>query len=241
MGLVVPAVLPTSRDDLQKKLELLSQVQSITRVQIDTVDGRFVSPASWPYTADTEFRDMVKRGEMLPNLNRIEYEIDLMCFDADRAAGGWLALGASRLTFHVGSTVDLPRFLASARKRYGGGGALSPLVSFGIALSIAGDLALVEPCLEQIDYVQFMGIARIGMQRQPFDRRVLEKVRIFRERHPEIAVQVDGGVSLGTAQELLTLGVRDLVIGSAILRAASPATAIAAFETLQTAAAREVY
>ncbi len=235
MGLVVPAVLPTSREDLEKKLALFAKLPSVSRVQIDVVDGKFASPASWPYTAPAELQGMIERGEMLPDTHCLEYEIDLMCFDAEAAAGDWLALGAARLTFHAESVTDVPRLLASLRKRYGGGTdfALSSLVSFGLALNVGSDVALIEPCLGEIEYVQFMGIATIGKQGQPFDRRVLENVRIFHERHPEVPMQVDGGVSETTAKELLALGVSDLIAGSSILRAKDPAAAVRAFEALR--------
>ena len=158
-----------------------------------------------------------------------------MCLDAERAAGEWLALGATRLTLHAESVADLSPLIASFRRHYGGGAdlALSSLVSFGLALNIASDTAIIEPYLADIEYVQFMGIARIGAQGEAFDRRVLEKIRAFRAQHPAVAVQVDGGVSLQTAKELLPLGVSNLVVGSAILSAADPSGAVAAFETLQ--------
>ncbi|MDE2021579.1 MAG: hypothetical protein KGI71_01490 [Patescibacteria group bacterium] len=235
MGLVVPAILPTSHDDLREKLALFARLPSVDRVQIDVVDGRFASPASWPYTAAAEFRKMVERGEMLPETQHLEYEMDLMCFDAEEVAGDWLALGASHLILHAESVTDPARLLASLRKRYGGGAdiELPALVSLGLALNIASDIALIEPCLGAVDYVQFMGIADIGKQGQPFDRRALEKVRVFRSRHPEVVVQVDGGISLETAKEFLALGVSSLVVGSAILHAPDPAAALAAFEALQ--------
>lgn len=232
MGLVVPAVLPSSHKDFEEKLSLFAQIPSVSRVQIDIADGRFSSPASWPYTNPAELYEMIKRGEMLPHLERLEYEIDFMCLDAEQAAGAWLSLGASRLTFHAESATDLPRFLASVRKRYGDGG-LTPLISFGLALNIASDLALIEPCLSAVEFVQFMGIAQIGRQGQPFDRRVIEKIRAFRLRHPEITLQVDGGISFESAKELVALGVSNLVIGSAIVCAGDPSTAVAAFEELK--------
>ena len=46
-------------------------------------------------------------------------------------------------------------------------------------------------------------------------------------------MQVDGGVSLANAKQLVALGVGNLVVGSGILRASDPASAIAAFEALQ--------
>lgn len=232
MGLIVPAVLPSSKSDLEEKLELFSRIPSVSRVQIDVVDGRFVSPASWPYTAPEDLHTMVTNGEMLPYLDRLSYEIDLMCLDAERATESWLALGASRITFHAESVSNLPQLLVSARKRYGAGG-LTPLISFGLALNISSDLALVELCIGEIEFVQFMGIAQIGRQGQPFDERVFENIRIFHARHPDIPLQVDGGVSLENIKKLVTLGVSDFIIGSAIVRASSPAAAVAAFEKFQ--------
>lgn len=248
MRVVVPAVLPGSKQDLDEKLALLAAIPAVFRIQIDVVDGQFASPASWPYFAPSspeathtpswtsqgtaegtpypELEDMVKRGEMFPHLDRIEYEIDLMCLDVKNAAGAWLALGASRLTFHAESAADLSRFFADARKRYGS------VVSFGLALNIASDLALIEHAIGGIDYVQFMGIARIGRQGQPFDERVLEKVRVFRSRYPDVPVQIDGGVSLANARKLLGFGVANLIVGSALLRAHDPAAAIASLEAL---------
>ena len=229
MSLVVPAVLPSSREDFEQKLALFTSIPSVSRIQIDVVDGRFATPVSWPFTAPMDLRTMAAKNEMLPELDRIAYELDLMCFDAPHAALDWLALGASRLTFHAESATDLPRLLASARMRHG-----SDLISFGLALNTVTDLAIIEPCLDDIQYVQFMGIARIGRQGQPFDDRVFEKVRTFYARHPDIPVQIDGGVSLESARELVTLGVSNFVIGSAIMRASDPAAAITEFEMLET-------
>ncbi len=227
MSLIVPAVLPSSRKDLEEKLALFASIPSVSRVQIDVVDGHFATPASWPYSAPAELRVMVERNEMLPALDRIAYEIDLMCLDAEHAVGAWLALGATRLTFHAESATDLPRLLASARDQYG------HFISFGLALNIASDLGILESHLGEVEYVQFMGISRIGRQGQLFDRRVLEKIRIFRNRHPEVPVQVDGGVALESARPLLALGVSNLVVGSGIVRASDPAAAFAQLEALQ--------
>lgn len=228
MSLVVPAVLPASRRELEEKLALFARIPSVSRVQIDVVDGKFASPASWPYIAPAELQSQIEHGEMLPELHRIAYEIDLMCFDAEQAASLWLAFGATRLTFHAESAANLPKLLASVRKHYGSGS-----VSFGCAFNIASNIALIESSLSEIDYVQFMGIARIGQQGQPLDQRIFEKVRVFHLLHPELPLQVDGGISLDSAKKLLALGVTNLVVGSALTRAGNPAAEVAKFEALQ--------
>ena len=232
-GAIIPAVLPANREDLEGKLAILAAIPSVARVQIDVVDGKFAAPASWPYSAGgqggaaAELAAWAREGGALPEPWRIAYEMDLMCLDAERAAGEWLALGASRLTFHAESAIDLERFLAAVYRRYG-----EHCVSVGLALGIGSDLSLIEPHIRQISYVQFMGIATIGRQGQRFDSRVFEKIRAFRARHPGVAVQVDGGVSLENAKKLIALGVSGLVVGSAILRARDPAAAFAKLDAL---------
>ena len=157
-----------------------------------------------------------------------------MCTDAEHAAETWLALGATRLTFHAESTTNLGRLLAYARRRYGAGdGFASDLVSFGVAINLASNLSLIEPYLGEIAYVQFMGIARIGRQGQPFDRRVFEKLKVFHAKYPKLTLQVDGGVSPENAHRLLALGVSNLVVGSALLQAHDPSAVFAKFEELQ--------
>lgn len=229
MSFVVPAVLPSGRKDLEEKLRLFSSFPSVSRVQIDVVDGKFAAPPSWPYNAPGEMERMRAEHELLPYLERISYEIDLMCYDAEEAVGAWAELGATRFTLHAEATTDLPRLLAAVRTRYG-----ADLIAFGVALNVASDLALLSPVLGELQYVQFMGIAQIGRQGEPFDEGVYENVRVFRERNPNIPIQVDGGVALTNAKKLAALGVDNLVIGSGLLRAADPLSTLAALEALQT-------
>lgn len=225
---IVPAVLPSSRAELERKLRVLGRIPLVGAVQIDVVDGKFASPASWPYTAPHELEDMCARGSALQRFGHREYEIDLMCLDPLRAIASWLALGASRLTLHAESTPDLPRLIQSIRSQYGSD------FSLGLAIGIASDLTLLESSVEHAAYVQCMGIARIGRQGQPFDERVYEKVRRLSARYPHLPLQVDGGVSLINGKKLLALGASRLVVGSAIAGAQNPAEAVAAFSALET-------
>jgi len=210
MSIVVPAVLPASEREFEERLARLARVSGVEHIQIDVVDGRFASPASWPCNAPYEFAALSQRGFMLPELSRITYEIDLMCYDPLKLADAWLAIGATRLTFHAESVMDLARLLAEARERYG------TEVTCGVALNIASAHTLLTPLLDSIDYVQLMGIAQIGKQGQPFDERVYEKLLVFHKRHPTVPAQIDGGVSLANAKKLLAFGATSLVVGSAL-------------------------
>jgi pentose-5-phosphate-3-epimerase len=234
MSLVVPAVLPISRRDLQQKIGLYISLPLVSRIQIDAVDGYFAAPPSWPYSAPKELSTMVLDGEMLPKLDKYEYEIDLMSRDPESEMQPWISIGATRFTLHAESTSDLPGLFAAVQLKYGSGSDFEGnIISFGLALNLASDLSIIEPVLQHLSYVQFMGIREIGKQGQPFDESVFEKVRLFHEQHPTIPVQIDGGVSLRSARKLVSLGVKNLVVGSALLKSSDPVSMVMAFEALE--------
>ena len=219
---IVPAILPASQEEFEREIALLTHLSLVRRIQIDVVDGHFATPASWPATAPHELASRVAKGDRLPALDRIAYEIDLMCLNPERAAEAWVALGASRLTFHIESVTDPVRLLTNVHAHFGSAGITSDLITIGLALNIETDTAFLESVVNNIAYLQLMGIARIGRQGQPFDRRVVNKVVACRAKYPDLPIQIDGGVSVETAQELLSAGVTDLVVGSRITGAANP-------------------
>lgn len=215
MGVIVPAILPASRRDLEERLARLVGIAD--SVQIDIVDGRFASPATWPYT---EGESGLREGEMIPRIADFRIEIDFMSADPDVHAGAWIDAGASRMVIHAESTRFLARTIEDLEHRFGHDQGFAPeMLSFGLALNPMSDVALIEPYLQHVEYVQFMGIRTIGRQGQPFDPSIVEKVRQMKRRHPEVSVQVDGGVSRATAPALLDAGADRLIVGSALWKA----------------------
>ena len=213
MNIVVPTILTNSQDDLEGKLARVSGL--VNAVQIDVVDGRFATPATWPY-ADHE-RALARAGEhgWLKSFGSFRYEIDLMVEAPEESAGFWIDAGATALVVHIESTRYLPRLINELKSKYGYEKGFAPdLLSFGLALNIGTDTSAIEPFLESVDYVQFMGIKTIGRQGQPFDPSVLRKITTFRKKYPDLLIQVDGGASLRTAADLLDAGVDRLVVGS---------------------------
>lgn len=232
MGIIVPAIIPTSKQDLEEKLARLSGV--CEEVQIDIVDGVYARPASWPYLGDTsEPSRMLAAGEMLPKVGEFRFEIDLMSQDPESAAGTWIGLGATRLTVHAESSRYISRFLDTTRSLYGHDKDFVPgLLSLGIAIGTETDLSLIEPLLDRVTYVQFMGIRTIGHQGEPFAPGVLSRIAAFKRKHPDIEITIDGGVTRENAPKLLDAGVKRLVVGSAIWKAPDPVEAYRALTAL---------
>jgi len=232
MGVIVPAILPTSREDLESKLALLDGLVDV--VQIDIVDGIFAGPPTWPYTNQSkDFATRLQEGDGLPYLGSLRFEIDLMVQNPEEVTGLWIAAGAQRLVVHAESSQNLSKVITDLQVKYGHAKDFVPgLFSFGLSIGNDTDISLLAPYIEQADYVQFMGIASIGKQGQPFDARVLEKVRTFRKKYPEMTIQVDGAVTLETAPRLLAAGVDRLVVGSDLWRARDLKEELARFKDL---------
>ncbi|CAN5716475.1 ribulose-phosphate 3-epimerase [soil metagenome] len=229
MSVIIPAILPTSREDLDEKL---LQLQGITRdVQVDIVDGRFVRSSSWPYLAHP-YADALPQidDNSFSAATSLAIEIDLMVEQPEAAIARFIHAGASRMTVHVETAHNLTKLIRDFQITYGHEkGFISDLLSIGLALNSTTDVALIEPFLDRIDYVQFMGIKTIGRQGEPFDRTVLPKIASFSRKYPATPIQVDGGVSLATAPDLLSAGASRLVVGSALWKAPNLAEAYAEF------------
>lgn len=195
------------------------------------VDGVVATPSSWPFTGGV----LVRSSQLapLPHSDTLRIELDLMVNDPERMLPVWMGTGATRLLFHLESTLHMRDILATLREVYGyERGLMGDAFSVGIALEQDTHLELVEPYVEHIDFVQFMGIKRIGLQGQPFSSDVFNQIRRFRAKHPDTPVQVDGGVSLDVASRLLQLGVSRLVVGSALWQATDPKAMFKQFQEL---------
>jgi ribulose-phosphate 3-epimerase len=226
---IVPAILATTLEEIAQKI--LRAKDITTHVQVDIVDGSFASPPTWPYA-----QNLMTQTSVLPPFLQAEsmnIELDLMVDDPERSLSTWMNMGARRIVFHLESTLHMKDILETLRTEYGyEKGFMSSSLSIGIAVNIETRLELLEPYLDSIDFVQFMGIKRIGVQGQPFANEVLSKIELFRRKHPEMPVQVDGAVSLETAPALLRLGVQRLVVGSVLFSSSDIEQTYTQFTTL---------
>ena len=202
---VTPAVIPQSFEHLKDTLVLVGEFSS--GIQIDIVDGVFVQHSSWPYVPHGNIRDIA------PYISNLEVEVDLMIDRPERVLEEYLVLGVTHVVIHLEAVQNLEQIL-EMRKRF----------SFKLGFSINNDtpFSVLQNVLMHADYVQLMGIAHIGVQRQPFDRRVLTYIREVRLANPGILISVDGSVNAESITLLKDAGVDRFVSGSAILSAEHP-------------------
>lgn len=213
---VVPAIIPRSLDHLRASLDVIGSVTK--EIQVDIVDGVFSSPVSWPYgkgTSSGEENDIAKITDLY------DIEIDNMVQDPEGSLEEWDKTGVKRMVVHVESTKRL-QSIVERTKEY----------NFRLILSLGNDTPLEEVTKysEHITAVQCMGIAKIGVQGNPFDERVLERIKTLRDLLPDIEISVDGSVNKKTLPLLKKAGADRFIVGSAIFGSDNP---IAAYRELE--------
>jgi ribulose-phosphate 3-epimerase len=209
---IIPAVLPKSFSELQTTLERLRG--TVTTVQVDVVDGIFAPNITWPYGkgGQEEFKKILAQEEGLPFWEEFDFEFDLMVKDARAEIQKWVDAGAARIVVHAksGNARDA---LASLQQLRGEG---AGYVSLGVALAADGSDPY-EPFAELCDFVQVMGIQKVGFQGEAFDEKALEVIKKLRAAYPGLTISVDGGIRRENIAAIVSAGANHLVAGSLIL------------------------
>ncbi len=233
---IIPAIMPSSYDELY---DLASQVEGIVPLaQIDIMDGRFVSSRSWPYNngfpeKDEDFMALSRQEDGLPFWETLDYEIDLMIDEPERHLMEWMPIGASRLIIHAEAVKDWEQLLSldimqEGARKIGD----DVVIALGISFNPTTDISQYAEYLEYFDFVQCMGIDKVGFQGQPFDEKVLSQINKIRSLYPHMPVSVDGGVNENTIPDLVDAGATRLIAGSAIYKSDDKEAAIAHLESI---------
>jgi len=143
----------------------------------------------------------------LPEWDKVDYEIDLMSSAPESDVFDWIKAGAKRIVLHFESSKETPKLIKEIRAEYGSPRENPSAPEIGMSALNDTQISLWEDIIPLVDFVQLMGIRRIGYQGEPFDERVLERIKILKAKYPELVLSVDGAVSADTAPILIKAGV----------------------------------
>ena len=184
---------------LQKEFAtIVNQIKGVEAetpvVQIDFCDGKAVD--------GTTFLDISKLNEITTS---VFFDIDLLVENPIPYVQTPLTKGA-KICMQIENEKYVDQFIQEAKKQ-----------GYMVGLSIKYETPLdkFDKYISQLKYVQFFGIEPGGQGRE-FISDVVEKIKQFKQKYPNISVQVDGGVNERTMPQLLQAGVDDLIVGSAI-------------------------
>jgi len=169
-------------------------------IHVDVMDGHFVPNL----TVGPPIVESLKKVTKLP------LDVHLMITNADAFIPEFAEAGADYLTVHVEACPHLHRTIQSIKERG---------VKAGVTLNPATPFALLQEILGEVDLVLIMSV-NPGFGGQAFIPSVLKKITEARKMLDQIKshalLEVDGGVKVENAREIVAAGATALVAGSAI-------------------------
>ena len=183
-------------------------------IHVDVMDGHFVPPITMGALVVDALKPITTDADAL-------LDVHLMVERPERHVADFASAGADVITLHAEATPHLHYAVAAVRDAGARVGvALNPGTPGGAVEIVAGD----------VDMVLCMTV-NPGWGGQPFIESSIEKLeRLRRLVPPEVPIEVDGGIDVGTAPRCAAVGASLFVAGSAVFGAADPAQAYSQIE-----------
>ena len=172
-------------------------------IHVDVMDGHFVPNIS--------FGAAVMKS--LNGKTSLPYDVHLMIENPDQYIGDFVTDQTEFITVHQEACVHLHRTIQNIKSKG---------VKAGVSINPATPVSSLECVLEDLDLVLIMSV-NPGFGGQKFSPQTLNKVKelaaIKKERGLNFAIEIDGGVTLANAREVMDAGVEIAVAGSAVFGA----------------------
>ena len=197
--LLAPSILAA---DFSRLGEQIKQVEKAGAdyLHIDVMDGMFVPSISFG----------IPVIETIRKESNLVFDVHLMIEEPGRYVKQFAAAGADILNVHVEACTHLQRTISEI-KELG--------LKAGVTLNPGTPLTTLEYVLNDVDLVLIMSV-NPGFGGQKFIPFTLQKLSDLREmrlrKNATAEIEVDGGVTLSNAKEIMEAGAEVLVSGSSV-------------------------
>ena len=209
MALIAPSLLSADFSRIGEAVRLAEEAGA-DLIHVDIMDGHFVPNL----TLGPQLVAAVRKETRLP------IDVHLMVENPRAFVPLFHEAGADWISLHVEATAHLHKDLSLIRS-FGR--------KAGAALNPATPIGTLEEVLDQLDYVLIMSV-NPGWGGQSFIPSCRDKIRRLRDRIRAagltVPIEVDGGVKLDNAKDIIRDGCGIVVAGSAVYDAPDPAAAI---------------
>ena len=194
-----PSILSADFANLEDEIKKIEK-GGADYVDLDVMDGVFVPNITFG-------PPVIKK---LRKTTDLPFDVHLMVDKPERYIKDFVDAGADYITVHQEATTHLHRTIEEI-KSHG--------VKVGVSLNPATPLGTIEYILEDLDLILIMTV-NPGFGGQSFIKSMETKIKSLREiiddRNLDIIIQVDGGVKLDNAKDIVEYGADLLVVGSDI-------------------------
>jgi ribulose-phosphate 3-epimerase len=183
---------------------------------LDVMDGRFVPNISYGMNV---IRQLKKVGTKF-------FDVHLMILEPQKYAEEFKDAGADGLTVHIEACVNLHRNIQQI-KILG--------MTAGVGINPHSPIMLLKDIIADIDLVNVMSV-NPGFGGQSFIQHSIQKIKelktLINNAGSSAKIEVDGGVTLENAKEILDAGADVLVAGNTVFGSKDPSETIRQFKLL---------
>ena len=209
MPIIAPSLLSANFINLEADCKMLNESQA-DWFHLDVMDGRFVP--------NITFGPMII--EFIRKTTTKVCDVHLMIEEPGKYTEQFKNAGADILSVHIEACPHLHRNIQQIK---------SLGMKAGVAINPHTPVSSLSDVLADIDLVCMMGV-NPGFGAQKFIPQTLEKIKQLRkmidEKELNVHIEIDGGVTLDNAKEILSAGADVLVAGNTVFKSADPTKTI---------------
>lgn len=205
MHLIAPSLLSADFLHLEDACKMLNE-SAADYYHLDVMDGRFVPNISFGMSIIKQLRPASTKF----------FDVHLMILEPEKYAEEFKDAGADGLTVHIEACVHLHRNIQQIK---------SLGMQAGVAINPHTPVSALQDIIQNIDLVCLMSV-NPGFGGQSFIPHSIQKIKdlksLITKTGAHTKIEIDGGVSLKNAREILDAGADILVAGNAVFGSENP-------------------
>ncbi|MBA3536205.1 MAG: ribulose-phosphate 3-epimerase [Tatlockia sp.] len=194
--LIAPSLLSADMTRLGEEVEEVLQAGA-DMIHFDVMDNHYVPNLTFGPPICQALH------QRFPSLT---IDVHLMAMPVDELIIQFARAGAKRISIHPDATIHLDRSLQLIQQQG---------CAAGLVFNPATSVACLDWCSHRLDFVLVMTV-NPGFGGQSLIPEVIPKIRLIKQKYPDLPICVDGGVSIENIASLAKAGVTQFVAGSAI-------------------------